>query len=153
MINNDLEKLLRQKTRVLTQQTEIRVRFNEVDPLGITWHGHYMRYFEDGREGFGAKYGLGYMDMYQQGFILPIVSINCNYKKSLQYGDTAIVETTFINTPAAKIHFKYKILNPDTFEVISEGETVQVFLEAATKQLQLSTPDFFMAWKKKHHLL
>ena len=34
----------------LTGRTEILVRFNEADPLGIVWHGHYIRYFEDGRE-------------------------------------------------------------------------------------------------------
>ena len=27
----------------------IRVRFNETDPLGIVWHGIYSTYFEDGR--------------------------------------------------------------------------------------------------------
>ncbi|HBK70039.1 MAG TPA: 4-hydroxybenzoyl-CoA thioesterase, partial [Flavobacteriaceae bacterium] len=26
--------------------SEIRVRFNETDPLGIVWHGHYITYFE-----------------------------------------------------------------------------------------------------------
>ncbi len=37
----------------LVSTTEVLVRFNEADPLGIVWHGHYIRYFEDGREDFG----------------------------------------------------------------------------------------------------
>jgi hypothetical protein len=37
----------------LIEKTAIPVRFNEADPLGIVWHGHYIRYFEDGREAFG----------------------------------------------------------------------------------------------------
>jgi len=37
----------------LNSTTKIQVRFNEADPLGIVWHGHYIRYFEDGREAFG----------------------------------------------------------------------------------------------------
>lgn len=31
------------------------VRFNEADPLGIVWHGHYASYFEDARAAFGDK--------------------------------------------------------------------------------------------------
>lgn len=138
---------------MLSAKTEIKVKFNEVDPLGIVWHGYYISYFEDGREAFGAKYGIGYMDIYAQGFVVPIVNINCDYKKSLQYGDTAIIETTFINSPAAKIHFKYKIYLPKTLEVVAEGTSVQVFLEASSKQLYLSNPDFFEDWKKKNDLL
>ena len=42
-------------------QTEIRVRFSEVDSMGVVWHGNYLKYFEDGREAFGRKHGLGYV--------------------------------------------------------------------------------------------
>ena len=47
----------------LTASVIIRVRFNETDPLGIVWHGNYIKYFEEGREAFGRKYGLSYLDV------------------------------------------------------------------------------------------
>jgi acyl-CoA thioester hydrolase len=62
-------------------ETEIRVRFNEADPLGIVWHGHYIRYFEDGREDFGSRFGIGYLDVYNKGFVLPVVNVDCSFKK------------------------------------------------------------------------
>ena len=67
----------------LIVKTEILVRFNEADPLGIVWHGHYIRYFEDGREDFGNRYGIGYLDFYKNGFVIPIVNVECSFKKSL----------------------------------------------------------------------
>ena len=134
----------------LSEKSEIKVRFNESDPLGIVWHGHYLRYFEDGREAFGEKHGLRYMDVYKKGFVVPIVSINCNYKKILKYGDTAIVETTFKDNPAAKINFYYRIYVPGTLELIAEGSSVQVFLDKTDMQLQLSTPEFFEEWKNRY---
>src|SRR4051794_40022517 len=112
----------------LSERIEISVRFNEADPLGIVWHGHYVRYFEDGREAFGNKYGLGYLDVYKQGFIVPIVSINCNYKRSLRYGERVIVETKYIPTEAAKISFDFELFNANTGELVATGNTVQVFL-------------------------
>lgn len=136
----------------LSEKLEFKVRFNEADPLGIVWHGHYLSYFEDGREAFGEKYGLRYLDIYKQGYTAPVVSINCNYKKSLQYGDTAVVETIYINNPASKINFQYKIYNPTTLQLIAEGSSMQVFLDRNTMQLQLSTPEFFETWKKNQGL-
>ncbi len=137
---------------MLSSITEFKVKFNEVDALGIVWHGHYIRFFEDGREDFGEKHGLAYMDIYRQGFIAPVVNINCNYKKSLEYGDTAMIETTFVDNPAAKIIFNYKIFLPSTNEIIADGTSVQVFLDRNNKQLQLTAPDFFQQWKSRQTL-
>ena len=47
----------------LKETTNIRVRFNETDSLGIVWHGNYITYFEDGREDFGIKTGISYLDI------------------------------------------------------------------------------------------
>ena len=82
---------------MLTDQTEVYVRFNEADPLGIVWHGHYLRYFEDGREAFGKRYGISYLDFYNKGIAVPVVSVQCDFKKALRYGDSVIVETTYMN--------------------------------------------------------
>jgi acyl-CoA thioester hydrolase len=134
---------------VLSHQTEVDVRFNEADPLGIVWHGHYVRYFEDGREAFGKKFGISYLDFYKNGLAVPIVSVNCDYKKPLKYGDSVIVETTYLDTPAAKLKFDYQIYESKTKELVAVGSTMQVFVDAKTFQLQLTMPEFFEKWKTK----
>jgi len=136
----------------LSERTEVLVRFNEADPLGIVWHGHYVRYFEDGREAFGNKYGIGYLDFYKKGFVVPIVSIQCDFKKSLRYGDKVIVETNFIPCDAAKIKFSYRLFNAKTDELVATGSSVQVFLDAKNSMLQLVNPPFFEEWKKLYEL-
>jgi acyl-CoA thioester hydrolase len=138
---------------VLQEKTEVTVRFNEADPLGIVWHGHYIRYFEDGREAFGKKYGVTYLDFYREGFAVPVVSVQCDYKKPLRYGERVIVECTYIDTPAAKLKFTYKIFEADTRELVATGSTVQVFVEAKSFQLELTVPVFFDLWKKKNNLV
>ncbi|RZK36097.1 MAG: acyl-CoA thioesterase [Hymenobacter sp.] len=135
--------------RTLVSRTEVKVRFNEVDSLGIAWHGHYVRYFEDGREAFGDEYGLGYLDVYRSGLATPIVKLNCDYKRPLVYGDSIVIETTFIDSPAARIHFSYKIFKLGQPELIAEGETTQVFLDVASRALLLNNPPFFEDWKQR----
>ena len=137
----------------LVSTTEILVRFNEADPLGIVWHGHYIRYFEDGREAFGNLHGLSYLEVYKQGYVTPVVKVECDYKRSLRYGDKLSIETRFIPTDAAKMKFAYRLFNAANGELVATGSSVQVFLDKAENLLQLSNPPFFETWKKKHGLV
>jgi len=134
----------------LSCKREVLVRFNEADPLGIVWHGHYIRYFEDGREAFGNMHELGYLEVYKLGYIIPVVSVHCDFKRSLRYGDRVIVETTYMPTAAAKLKFTYRLFNAVSGELVATGYSVQVFLSKEDSVLQLSNPPFFEAWKKKH---
>ena len=136
----------------LSCRTEVLVRFNEADPLGIVWHGHYIRYFEDGREAFGAVHGLSYLEVFKQGYVIPVVHVDCNFKRSLRYGDKVIVETLYIPTDAAKLKFQYRLFNAATNVLVATGSSVQVFLEKESSVLQLSNPAFFEDWKKTHVL-
>ncbi len=127
------------------------MRFSEIDSLGILWHGHYVKYFEDGRESFGRDFKLGYMDVYAEGYSTPIVKLDCNYKKPVRYNDRIRVETFFIDSPAAKIIFDYRIVNIESDELLATGRTEQVFLNR-DYELSLTIPEFYQVWKKRNGL-
>jgi acyl-CoA thioester hydrolase len=133
----------------LSEEVEVSVKFSEVDALGIVWHGHYIRYFEDGREAFGKKYGIGYMDVFEKGFTTPLIHIDCKYKRSLKYGDKAIVHTKYCPLNVPKIRFEYTMLHPETKEIICTGTSEQVFLDTEKGLLQLTDPLFYEEWKQK----
>ena len=124
------------------------VRFSEVDSMRIVWHGNYLKYFEDGRESFGLKFNLGYLDVYKHKVMIPIVKIHCDYKRPLEYGDEAIVETRFVPSEAAKIVFEYTIYRKRDNEVAATGTSTQVFL-TPQGELLLTAPEFFAGWKTK----
>lgn len=124
------------------------VKFSEVDSLHVVWHGHYVRYFEDGREAFGKAFGLGYLDIYKHGLAVPLIDLNVKFKKVLEYGDEALIETTFINSPAAKLIFEYKITSLLHGHVVCTGRSTQVFMEPVTKELYITMPPFMEQWKK-----
>lgn len=137
--------------KLLINRTKLNVKFSEVDSLGIVWHGNYIRYLEEGREAFGEEFDLKYLDIYKSGFIIPIVQIQLDYKLPLVYGDSMIIETTYVDCEAAKMIYNYKIFRlPDNALVIS-GSSTQVFLNL-NRQLMLTLPPFFQIWKKKHGL-
>jgi acyl-CoA thioester hydrolase len=134
-----------QKSIISTIEQDIR--FSDVDSLGIVWHGHYVQYFEDGREAFGKQHNLRYLDFYNKGYVVPIVNIQCDYKQVLRYGDRIIIETTYTPCEPAKINFTYRLLNAVTGDLVVTGSTTQVFLSKDGFILQLTNPDFFKDWK------
>lgn len=147
-----LKKELKLEKKNLIHRTEILIRFSEVDSMGIVWHGNYAKYFEDGREAFGKTLGLSYLDVYANKHLTPLVKLDFEYKTPLEYGDSAIIETRFIDNEAAKIHFEYTIYNKKNNKVAAIGESIQVFLNL-DRELVLICPNFFLDWKRKMGLI
>lgn len=136
----------------LSCRTEVPVRFSEVDALGIVWHGHYIKFFEDGREAFGRQYNLGYLDVYREKLAVPLVNINVDYRKTVKYGDSVIIETTYVDSAAAKIVFNYRISRVSDDELVATGSSTQVFINME-HELFITIPPFFEQWKKENGLL
>lgn len=133
----------------LQHTTELEVKFSEADPLGIVWHGHYIRYFEDGREAFGEAYGLRYLDFYRNDIVVPIVNITCDYKRILRYGHKIRLVTTYKDTAAAKLLFSYEAYDAKTDELVATGKSTQVFMHKENMELMLYLPEFMKEWKQK----
>jgi len=133
----------------LTATKIVEIRFNEVDSMGVVWHGHYATYFEDAREEFGRKYGLEYLMMYEKGFFEPLVELNFKYKKPLIYGMCPEIEIVYRPCDAAKIIFDYEIRDPKTKEIYATGHSIQIFMDKNTYQLVLTNPEFYEEWKQK----
>lgn len=133
----------------LTSRIEIPIRFSEIDALGIIWHGHYVKFFEDGREAFGDQYEMSYLKIRSHDFLVPMVNLNIDFKKTVKYGDRVIIETTYVDSPAAKLIFHYKLYRASDQELIAKGETTQVFTDL-DHELYITIPPFFEEWKKKY---
>jgi acyl-CoA thioester hydrolase len=88
------------------------------------------------------------MDVYKHQVMIPLVNITCDYKRPLEYGDTAVVQTRFVPSPAAKIIFHYTIFRKKDMAVAVTGTSTQVFLNS-DGELLLISPDFFKDWRQK----
>lgn len=135
-------------TESIKNTTETIIRFSEVDSMSVVWHGNYVKYLEDGREAFGRQYGLGYLDVYKNDVMTPVVELNINYKTYLNYGETITIETEFEETPAAKIIFNYRIFRKSDGALVCTARTIQVFVDKEG-MLLLTVPKFYEDWKTK----
>lgn len=136
----------------LTARRKFDIRFSEVDSMNIVWHGSYPLYFEDAREEFGKKYGLGYMTIFTNGYYAPLVELSFKYKKPLLYEMQPIIVITYVPTESAKLVFKYEIIDERDGTVLATGKSVQVFMDK-NYQLVWENPEFYQNWKKRWEVL
>lgn len=137
-----------EKMKELYAEKEIRVRFSEVDAMGVVWHGSYALYLEDARELFGEKFGLSYDRYFREKVFVPIVELKYNFRHPLVYGMGAVVRIKYRPTEAAKIIFDYEILNPADGTVYLTATSVQVFMDREYRLLW-DSPDFYVKWKEE----
>lgn len=112
-------------------QFEVRVRYAETDQMGVVYHGNYAQYFEMGRVEWLRNLGVSYKWMEENGVMLPVVSLQMNYKKPARYDDLLRVKTIFKNQTSVKIEFDYEIYNEQN-ELLTTGYSVLVFVNMKT---------------------
>jgi len=134
-------------SRYLEEQTQVRVRFQEVDGLRIVWHGHYLTYFEEGRLAFGRRFGLEYRDVLEQGYVIPLVHAECDYYAPARHGDVLTVVARLHPEAAARLTFSFEVRAEDQ-RLLAAGITVQAFTDP-DGALVLTRPAFYEAFLER----
>ena len=90
-------------------EIEIRVRYDETDPMGFVHHANYLRYFEIGRTELLRAAGGNYRQMETAGHLVVVVRVDCRYRQPARYDDLITVRTRVDRVTAAKIIHRYEI--------------------------------------------
>ena len=119
---------------------KVRVRYSETDQMGVVYHGNYAQYFEMGRVEWLRNLGISYKWMEDSGVMLPVVSLNINYKKPARYDDLLTVKAIFKSQTTVKIEFDYEIFN-EKQELLTIANSILVFVDMKTGR-PVSPPDY-----------
>ena len=90
-------------------EIEIRVRYQESDPMGFLHHGHYFTYFEIGRTEMLRASGGNYRKMEEDGQLVVVVKAECRYHRPARYDDLLKLRTTITRVTDAKIEHQYEL--------------------------------------------
>ena len=124
----------------LVVEVRRQVRFSEVDPLAIVWHGRYPSYFEEGSEELGRLCGLSYKDFYEAGLRAPIVKLHMDYFRPLHFTEGFTIRAALIWDTASRLNTEYYLLKDDG-SIATSGYTVQVFTYATTGEVCIVSPE------------
>ena len=97
-------------------EIEIRVRYQETDPMGYLHHANYFTYFEIGRTELLRASGGNYRRMEESGLLAVVVHAECRFRRPARYDDLLRVRTRIAKISPAKIEHEY--------EVTRDGQTL-----------------------------
>ncbi|MFH1645216.1 MAG: thioesterase family protein [Candidatus Omnitrophota bacterium] len=117
---------------MLSNNTQIRVRYEETDQMGVVYHSKYLVWFEVARTELFREIGYLYTDIERDlGLYLAVSEASLKYKRSSRYDELLTVECTLTHIGTTSLAFDY-IIKRD-IELIAEGQTKHVFVDKSGK--------------------
>ena len=124
---------------IFQSEYELRVSFEDLDPMNIVWHGNYMRYLEQARCDMFNKIKYNYIDMQKEGVAYPVAKMQLKYIKPAQLNDILVVKSEILSIEPS-LDIKYIIYNKESKTKIFEAKTMQILIDLKTRQSNYSAP-------------
>lgn len=117
--------------------------------MGVVYHGNYAQYLEMGRVEWLRDHGFSYKKLEESGVMLPVISMQLQFRKSAVYDDLITVHTKLVRTPGVKIEFDFEIYN-EAGDLLVTANTVLVFMDMERKK-PIRCPDYLLEEIEKNH--
>ena len=129
-------------------KTEIKIPFFDLDPMGIVWHGNYVKYMEIARCDMFSKLNYTYKTMKEEGIVYPVAKMETKFIEPLVFEQDIVVETHLVEIEPAII-IKYLFFDKKTNKKVFKGQTMQIGVNALSKETIYNAPDNLKAALKK----
>jgi len=113
--------------------TEYRVPYADTDQMGVVYYGNYLALFERARNELMRACGYTYKECEQEGFMLPVVHAEVDYRSPAKYDDLLEI--------AAWVQLQKGVRIEIACEVRRKGED-RVLVSGFTRHAFVSTKDF-----------
>ncbi len=118
------------------------VEFYDCDPMGVVWHGNYVRYLESARGRFLDMIGYPYAEIDRDGFAFPIVELRLKYTGSLRLRDCYTV-TTHLDEYENRLVHSFEVRSGE--RLCLRARSVQVCVPRGGDSLTFCMPGRFVS--------
>ncbi|MDE6036409.1 MAG: acyl-CoA thioesterase [Ruminococcus sp.] len=124
---------------------ERKIYYYETDKMGIVHHSNYIRIFEEARMDLMNQTGLSYEKIESAGVMMPILDVECHYRKPLTYNETFAVYPEITKCNGTTIGIDYSIISRKTGDLCITGKSLQCFTDMQLKPIRLrhTNPDMY----------
>lgn len=109
--------------RPFETSVESEVPFHHVDPLGVVWHGHYLKYMEGARTALLRGLGLDAGDLVGPRYRFVVVESRCRHVYPLRYGER-LRATAWLTRWERRLDVAYEITNLSRGRRAARGHTL-----------------------------
>ena len=127
-----------------------KINYYETDRMGITHHSNYIRFIEEARCDFMEKMNLPYNKVEEEGFLIPVLQVTCDYKYSTTFEDEISIETKIIKNNGVRIQFEYIITKND--ELVAKLISMHCFTDKNLRPINIKKvkPEWYELIEKFH---
>lgn len=112
-------------------------KYYETDQMGIVHHSNYIRWMEDARMDLMRQFGISYKDMEDNGIISLVVSVSCQYKSMVHFGDTIEILAKAVKYNGVRFDLEYEMRDAKTGELRTTAASTHCFLDREGQILSL----------------
>jgi len=127
---------------LLTSEIEVEVPFHDSDPMGVTWHGNYLRYLETARSALLNKIGYNVRQMTASGYLWPIVETHIKYVKTTTFGQRLRVRAE-LKEFENRLKIGYSIFD-ESGELVTKATTTQVAVHKERGEMCFVSPQVLL---------
>ncbi|HYS77239.1 MAG TPA: thioesterase family protein [Candidatus Dormibacteraeota bacterium] len=102
---------------------QVRVRYPEVDRMGVAHHANHFVWFEIGRTELMRARGVDYRRLEDEGIFLPVIEAACTYRAPARYDEVLRVHTRIEGAGAVRVAFTYRIESEPGGLLVATGST------------------------------
>ena len=124
-------------------ELELRVPFNDVDPMEVVWHGNYFRYLEQGRCELLRQIDYDSNQMAASGYFWPVIDTRLKFVAPLRFDQRFVVQSR-ISEYENRLRIDYLLLDADSGTRICKGYTIQVAVAQPSGEMQLVSPPILL---------
>ncbi len=117
---------------MITSETKIRVRYDEVDKMGYVYHGNYAKYYHISRTELLRRIGISEKELETNNVILPVTEMSIKYIKPIFYDDIITIKTSLLSLPASRMIFHHEVRNHNNV-VINKADSTLAFVDINTR--------------------
>lgn len=106
---------------------QIRVRYAEVDAMGVVHHARYFVYFEIGRTELLRRNGVCYADMERDGLLYVVARAQCRFRAAARYDDLLTLTTRTERLSFVRVDHSYELRRGA--ELLAEAQTTLALVD------------------------
>ena len=111
---------------------EYRVPYADTDQMGVVYYANYLVLFERARNELMRENGYTYKRCEEEGWMLPVVHAELDYKKPAKYDDLLEVTAYVSAQKGVRIEIACEVRRKGEDEVLVRGFTRHCFVSTET---------------------
>lgn len=106
------------------------VRYYETDMMKIVHHSNYVRWFEEARTYLLDCLGYPYARIEEEGIMIPVLSVSCEYKIPCRFGEKVHIFTRLTEYNGVRMKLYYEIWDEAHTKIRMTGTSAHCFVDS-----------------------